>query len=468
MIKRLALVGICMISAGLCAPAHADTPSLRDVLLSSGKHFPAISQAKAKRDAAEGEVQEALGAFDFTLNNDTTTRTSGFYDGKQTSSKFVKPLQDFNAKLSAGYRVSDGTFPIYEDYNFTNNGGEFNLEVFLSLLRDRDIDDDRLALWNSRLNAKKAQQELLLAKVSTQNAAMKAYYEWLAASEIYKINTTLLKLAQDRQKALTSRSTEGDVASILLTENNQYLFRREGLMNDAERLLKNAATNLSFYWRNDKGEMLVPSKPGTSLRAPDKTALTEELNPEQLYENRPDIKVIDAEIAKYQNELKAAENRLLPRADVVMRTSRDSGDGSITRRGTDNMIGVSVSIPLQNNTAEGKIAKSKAEIKSLQHERELRRNRILQQLRIVENNLTASKKLMELARKEKDAAKKMQVAEEKIFKNGGSDYFLLNMREENFAMANVKYTTAMLDLHRVLADYYAITIDLKELALASE
>ena len=62
----------------------------------------------------------------------------------------------------------------------------------------------------------------------------------------------------------------------------------------------------------------------------------------------------------------------------------------------------------------------------------------------------------------------MRTAEEKIFKDGGSDYFLLNMREENVASAQIKYTSALLDLHRVMADYYAVTVNLDELNLKNE
>lgn len=447
-------------------PAYAaKPPSLNEVLASSLEHFPEIQQAKAKREAASAAVDAALGAFDASLDNETSGRASGFYDGKQTSTKVVKPFGDYNAKVSAGYRVSDGTFPIYEDYSFTNSGGEFNLELFLSLLRDRDIDDDRLALWNSRLNVSKARQEEMLAKISTQHAAMKAYYEWLAAAEIVRINQELLSLAKERQKGLEERSKQGDIATITAVENTQYIFRREGQLNDAQRLYANTAANLALYWRDKDGNTIMPdSSPKAKLPKPDSALpqFSAEENAEAS-SKRPEFSIIEAEIEKEKNELKAGENRLLPRTDLMVKTARDRGNGSITRRETENIIGVNISIPLQNNTAEGKISKAKANVKALEYERQLLRNKIAQQLQYIENDIKAASRYITISAQEVKVAEKMNVSERKIFNDGGSDYFVLNMREEQLASAKMKNVTAKLDYFRVLANYYAAAVKLDKL-----
>ena len=51
MIKRLLTASI--FTAILSSHAYAAAPTLQEVLASSAKHFPAIQQAKANRDAAE-------------------------------------------------------------------------------------------------------------------------------------------------------------------------------------------------------------------------------------------------------------------------------------------------------------------------------------------------------------------------------------------------------------------------------
>lgn len=464
MASRYVRWALCLVLVMPSVSQATEAITLERVLQSSLAHFPEIQEAKAKREASEASVQAALGAFDPSLDNTSSVRASGFYDGNQTSTKVVKPFADYNARVSAGYRISDGTFPTYNDELLTNNAGEFNLEVFLSLLRDRDIDDNRLALWNGRLNVTKAKQEELLAKVSTQHAAMKAYYEWLAAGEILRIQEELLSLAQERQKGLVSRAEHGDIASILVTENTQYIYRRKGQLNDANRLLANTAANLSLYWRDEDGNMLnLQNAPHVRMPEPDHSAsirASEETS--SAYTNRPEFSIIEAEIEKQKNELSAGENRLLPRADLMVKTAKDSGSGSITRREAENVIGVNISIPLENNTAEGKISKAKASLKALELERQMLRNKIAQQLQFIENDMGAAARYIDISNNEVRVAEKMHVSERKIFNQGGSDYFVLNMREEQLAGAKIKNVTAQLEYYKVLANYYAAAMKLEK------
>jgi outer membrane protein TolC len=462
-------VRIIMLMVFLPVVAHATSPASLDELLAvSLAHYPKIQEAKAKRDASEAAVTQAMGAFDASLDNTTTARVSGYYGGNYTSNKLVKPLGDYNAKIAAGYRVSDGRFPIYEDYNYTNRGGEFNIELFFSLLRDRDIDDRRLNLWNSKLQQTKAEQELLLSKLSTQREAMIAYYEWIAAAQILSIQEELLDLTKQRQKALKQKYAHGDIAAVTVTENEQYLFRREGQLNDAKRLYQNTAINLSLYWRDAEGKPIVPeAMSGKAFSAHDTEALTLAAEAETLYRLRPELKVIEAEIAAEQNELKAGENSLLPKADIMLRTAKDIGSGSYTREETEHVVGLNVSIPLQQRLGEGRTAKAKAKLRSLEQQQRLVRDKIAQQLHYLENDLAAAERNIEWSSKEVQVASKMQSSEAKLFASGGSDYFLLNMREEQRANAKIKNVSATLDYYRALADAYAAAMKLEKLKISS-
>ena len=457
-------VGLVMLAI---SPAYAKQQlTLKEVLTSSMQFFPEIEKAKARRQASEAAVQEALGAFDASLNNETQGRVTGFYDGKYSSTKITKQLQNYNARLSAGYRVSDGSFPIYDDYYYTNRGGEFNLEFFLSLLRDRDIDDDRLSLWNNKLNVVKAGQEQMLAKIGTQHAAMRAYYEWVAAGEMLKIQEDLLNIAEERQMGLKIKAEHGDIATVTETENTQYIYRRQGLLNDAKRLFANAGANLSIYLRDAQGEMITPGK-SQHARLPQTNNISLELGnaTEKVLAARPEFGIIEADIEREKNNLKAGENKLLPRVDLMARTARDTGEGSITRRDTEQVIGVNISIPLQNNTAKGGISKAGANIRALEADRILLRNKITQQLQYIENNYQAAEDAIKFSRQEVDVAQKMQKAERQLFDKGGSDYFLLNMREEQLANAKSRNISARLQLYQVLADYYAATVRVDKLLI---
>ena len=465
---RLTVSILCALWVSVLAnSACANQPLMIDEVLSSSlMHFPEIAKAKAAREASEASVQAALGAYDASIDNETLTRAAGYYDGRYSTTKVTKPLQDLNARVSAGYRISEGSFPLYEDYFYTNNGGEFNLEVFLSLLRNRDIDDDRLTLWNSRLNVEKAKQEEILTKLNTQSTAMKAYYEWVAAGELRRIQEALLDLSQQRQKGLKTRAKHGDIAPLTETENLQYIYRRQGQVNDAKRLFNNAASNLSFYLRDTEGHMVtadVTRHPGIFSHAGSMEIDTKSI--EKIYLARPEFNVIETDIEKEKNILKSGENKLLPKVDLVAKAAKDMGGGSPTRREAESIIGVNISIPLQTNAAEGTINKARATIRRLELDRQLLRDKIAQQLQYIENNYHAAQNNVGLSRQEVDIANKMTRAERQLFDQGGSDYFVLNAREEQFAQSKSKAVTAQLQLYQVLADYYAATVKLDKLMI---
>ncbi len=445
--------------ASLLAPAGAGAVTLDEVLASSLAHFPKIKEAAAKHESSLGSVLAAEGAFDATLENTSISRPTGYYDGNYTTTKLVKPIGDYNAKIAGGYRVSNGSFPIYDAYNNTNNGGEFNLELFISLLRDNAIDSNRFALWNSTLDAEKAQQEILLTKLSVQHAATVAYYEWLAALEVRSVYSDLVTLAKKRQAALTSRAKHGDVARILITENEQYLYRRQASLADAERVLANASARLALYLRDAEGKPRMPEMPEELPAFPpaDITVHEVEKTIEHAYGNRPEFTVIAAAMKQQDNALKIGENQLLPRADLALKTARDMGRGSPMREDTEGVAMLTISVPLQRRLGEGRVNKARAELKALEYEQRLLKERIAQQVRQVVNDLEATQQFIALSEKEVAVAHKMQDSEKHLFQEGASDFFVLNMREEQLANARIKNIAAKRDYSTARANYYATT-----------
>lgn len=452
----------------LPAAAGAAELTLAEVLESSLTHFPKVQEAQAKREASEASVVAALGAFDASLQNASTLRLGGFYDGDYSNTKLVKPFESYNAQLSTGYRISNGDFPIYDDYYYTNNGGEFNLELFFSLLRDRDIDDDRLRLWNSKLGVSKAEQEALLARLSTQRAAMVAYYEWLAAVQMLRIQEELVRIANERQDGMRTKHKLGDIAGITMTENEQYLYRRQGQLNDATRLYQNAATNLSLYWRDAAGNPKLPVVTQAprlpQLPAGSHKPLT---TADELYSQRPETKMLEADIEAQRNELLAGENSLLPRTDFTVRTAKDMGSGALSREEAEHIVGVNVSIPLQRRYGEGRVSRARANLRALEQQQRMLKDQLAQQLQLLSNDLQTAERAIDWSEKEVLLAGKMQRSENTLFSSGNSDYFLLNMREEQLASARIKNVSARLDYFRSLANAYAAEMKLEQLQIVN-
>jgi hypothetical protein len=117
--------------------------TLAEVLRSSARTAPQIIEALARERAAEGRALTAAGAFDTVFEVDGRSRTLGYYDGTIVSGRATRPLEGNGGYLYGGYRLSRGSFPIYEDENYTNRLGEFKVGGLFSLLRDRLIDERR-------------------------------------------------------------------------------------------------------------------------------------------------------------------------------------------------------------------------------------------------------------------------------------------------------------------------------------
>mgnify|MGYP001824180418 CR=1 FL=1 len=170
------------------------------MLASSDVHFPAILESLARRRGAEGEALQAAGAFDLVFSADSFSRVEGFYDGAAAQALATQPLRTLGAGAFLGYKISHGTFPIWEDINYTNTRAEMQLGVIISLLRDRDIDDRRLAETDAALNIRKADFDVLLTKIGVQREALVTYWRWITVGHQLDVYENLLSIALTRER----------------------------------------------------------------------------------------------------------------------------------------------------------------------------------------------------------------------------------------------------------------------------
>ena len=160
-----------------------------DVLRSSVLTFPSILESFEREAAARSDQLSADGAFDLMLEAEAYDRVTGFYSGGFAEVGAIQPLRPFGAEVYGSYRLSDGTFPIYENYYNTNQAGEFKIGALFSLLRDRRIDKRRFAIEDARLAASQASLDVMLVQLNVQHESLKAYWRWVAAGreiEVYE------------------------------------------------------------------------------------------------------------------------------------------------------------------------------------------------------------------------------------------------------------------------------------------
>ncbi|MEM9171116.1 MAG: TolC family protein [Pseudomonadota bacterium] len=455
----------------MSAVAGAQTLSLEQVLQTSRIFSPVILAAVEQRSATEQATAEALGAFDLKITGDGYSRASGFYDGVVVGGKVEQPLRAFGANVYGQYRLSSGDFPIYEDQSFTNLGGQAKAGVMLSLLRDRLIDERRFAETDAVLAIDAAQFDVLLAQINVQQMAAMSYWRWVAAGLQLEVYRDLLDIAEQRTEGLEREVSSGARASIFLTENQQTITQRRELLTAAERDFKLAANRLSIFWRNSAG---LPTMPPAE-RVPD-TLNREGVQPKRTLARlaamkaaRPDLGKLQNRISRAAVRLKLDENRLKPRLDLRFEVSEGLGgvgEGGVSRDSTDTVVGFYFSVPFQRRAARARLAASRSKLKALEYELQRLDENIDRELQALVLSLRYAERLATLAGVDVQQSDDLWEAEKVRFRNGASDFFLVNVRETALANARIRQIRAMLDQRLAETNFDAATMNLGALSLS--
>jgi len=467
----LLLLALAPAAGRVAAPAVVAAPraaplTLAEVLAATRANAPQVLEALAKVRGAQGKRLSANAAFDTVFNASAETRGSGFYDGRDLTASFVQPLRDRGGYAYGGYRVSGGRFPIYEDERFTNQIGEIKAGAVLSLLRDRLIDDRRFGLAQADNEIDIADTERLMVAIGVQARALQAYNNWVAAGLRLAIYRDLYALAESRQVGFRRQVDTGARPRILLTENEVNLLRRQTLVVQSEAALAQAATSLSFFYRDADGRPLTVSADRLPAALADPLPLPAQ--PRAMIAARPDLRALDLRLRIAGARLAADRNTLLPKLDFKAEVSQDLGPigaGGRSRVGTETKVGLSFTLPLQRSAARGRIAQTRAEIDGFVARRRAIEDQIVTDIDNLATAVRASARLAELAGAEAERATTMAAAERRRFDLGASDFFLVNVREEAAADARVRRLDAAVRQVVAHADLAAATADMTALGL---
>ncbi len=173
--------------------------SQNDVLDSAVNFYPQILANYEKVKASEGSYLAAQGFFDVKLEQQYQDKTRGYYDGKVYDAKLAKELGFMGSKIYGGYRKSYGNFATYDGEKITNGDGEYRVGGKISLLKNRDIDGNRLAVLLAGLGIEESKIQLEFIKKIIERDAVKAYWRWVVSGKIYKIYDDLYQFSLKRQ-----------------------------------------------------------------------------------------------------------------------------------------------------------------------------------------------------------------------------------------------------------------------------
>jgi outer membrane protein, heavy metal efflux system len=446
--------------AGAAQPAGALT--LRDVLNSVDRHYPLLEAAQQDVAAARGAAQEAQGGFDLSWRSRATLAPLGYYNNTRLDSIVELPTQLWGLRAYGGWRLGDGSFPVYDGKLQTNDRGEARAGLFLPILRGGSTDRRRTALEVSNLGVAAARAGVAEKRLEYARASAQRYWSWVAAGQRLQISRALLALAVERDAGIATRAARGDLSEIERTDNARAILQRQAQLVAAERSLAREGYALSLYLRSADGQPLVPPAELLPTAFPEPTELSGSPRDRaaQAVARRPEIARLQLQGRQLSAQRELHRNDRLPGLDLQVGVSRDFGTGSPTREATELEVSLLLDIPIQNRAASGKLAQTEAKLAKNAAEARMARDRVEVEVRDAMNAVNMAFRGVAIARREVELARRLEQAERQRFELGASSILVVALREQAAFDAAQREVGAVAEYHVAHAAYRAALTEL--------
>lgn len=144
---------------------------------------------------------------------------------------------------------------------------------------------------------------------------------------------------------------------------------------------------------------------------------------------------------------------------------------ALRQRFRDVAIGVSVSFPLRNRTAEAYLGQARAQARALEYQEQQLRQRIAIEVRNALQNVEAARQSIEAARAARIAREKQLEGEQERFAAGMSTNFLVLQYQNQLSQARGAELQALIAYHKAIAELQRVlgtTLDVYNIRLSTE
>ncbi|TWT97935.1 Outer membrane efflux protein [Botrimarina colliarenosi] len=441
-------------------PQPLTPPTVNEVVRSVVEFFPLIEQAAAGRTIASGQVLEAWGAFDHKLEATSDAQPLDFYENYR-SGVGVKRDTYWGGRTFAGYRIGRGVFEPWYLERETNKGGEFKAGFTAPLIRDRSIDANRSELWQAEIERTRIEAEIDAQVISSVRAGAGAYWEWVAAAQKLRIAEEVLSLGLDRKAFLERQVDLGEKAAIDLVDNRRIIVSREAKVTDARRKLQQSAAKLSLYLRTDTGRPWVLQEPGGEVPFGDplsRDLTTEADDVELALSNRPELRELQLVNQQLRVAMAQASNETWPDVDAGLLVAQDVGEPTSSKRDKSEFeleASLTLSVPLERRKAYGKLRQLRGKVAQVRAKQRFTGDKIAIEIQSARAALEAAVLRVEQTAEGVELADRMKSAERRLYEEGQSTLFNLNIREQQAAESAAELVDAQRDYFLAEADLAA-------------
>jgi outer membrane protein TolC len=385
----------------------------------------------------------------------------GYYDGKTGYASLDQPLPFWGGNVYGGYRISGGFLPNYNK-DRTAIDGEGVLGFRIPLLRDGSVDRRRATLWQSRIDQDLADPVILRQYLDFIRAGSISYFNWVASGLRLDLAEDLLRIAKDRDSAISEQVKSGASAPIVQIDNQRLVVSREINVVQALRRFQAASIELSLFLRIP--DSATPILAGRE-RLPKTFPAHPKPAPEQLdadlakaRSRRPEVRRLALSLEKASIDKRLAQNNLMPNLDLGLEATQSlSNSGPKDIEPTELTAKLEFKLPLQRREAKGRLETANAQIARLLQEQSFALDRITADVQDSMSALVAAHDALGQSRRNVQLAQTLQEAENERFRQGAADLLALQIREQATFDSRVLEVEALADYFRAQANYRAAT-----------
>lgn len=433
------------------------------------RYHPKLVENLLKISENEGVLQENEGSFDTKLTIKNNSRVQGYYTGDYTEALLSKPINGLNSEIYGGYKKGTQTLPSYEGNYLTGEKGRYLLGGEINLFRNSDIYKNSVKTLNSEIDINGSKILYDLQKIDILQIALYKYWEWIAKGMKMKIYKELLELAEKRQNALEIQVSHGDIPKSYIIENRQYILQRKNQFQEAYNQFVVSSNELSLYYRDSNGETIPITEENLPTKMPNiQTNINIETDFTKIQDVNPSLKLFQIEKTKLENELKIAKSTQLPKVSISGEFYKDQGNRDITKQESVAKVGVNFSMPIERRQGKGKEFQIESKKNQITQKEIMLKNTIFAQLNSIQSNVQSFSIMLKNAIEEVEIASQLVALEKESIKQGNSNFFTLNLREQSWYYAQVKTIEMQSELNKSYIAYHALLMEIDNIFKESQ
>lgn len=440
--------------------ADSLTLSLSDVLALAKKHHPIVQQAMLQDEFAEAELKAAKGTLDPKLQSGYQLKElkgTTYYD------KFYNAL-----KVPLWFPIDPKVEVYHHEGDFLNPESQIKRKdnwqvaagVSIPIGQGLFIDERRNQIKQARIFGDLASAEKLKLLNKTYFTIAKAYWEWYMAYEKAKLYTNSLQIAEEILRRTRLDYGYGEAAVIDTIQALISYQSQQVAYEKAKQALGQSRLSLSLHlW----GEDLLPLELASGTR-PSAEANTDYIpTPEHLdslaqwgIAHHPEVKKLEAKLAQLDVERKWNMEMLKPEINLsyslIDAPVNPDREFTTPKWDEDFKLGMDFYFPLFLRKERGKLQKTRTYIESYEYDLLIKKQEINNTIRATYLALVTNQQLAMQYQAMAANYSRLLDAEILNLQLGESDLFKLNIQQEKYLNAQIKYIEALGKYRKMLTE----------------